>query len=368
MGRLYRFNLLQILRSRQEMFWPLFFPLILGTLFYFTFGRSTTDQMQAVPAALVKGDNTVFEAFLGELDGDTLILSVMEEEEALEALKSGEVEGVYYSAKEPSLTVTGVQMQESILEMLLSTYVQNQTMMEEIAEENPLKLAAAIRTVSDYGNMVEQVSVSGKVIDNTVNYFYALIGMACLFGSFMGMSAAQKLRADQSPLAARRSIIPQSRLTMVLSEMLAVFTVQFLNICILLIYLCGVLGISFGSKWFLIFPVCIFGSMAGVSFGIFLGCLPWREGVKIGILVGSSLLLSFMAGLMFGNMKDIIEHHCPVLNRINPAALISDAFYSISVYDNFSRYRMNLLILAGITCILVMASFFRLRRERYDSI
>lgn len=87
-----------------------------------------------------------------------------------------------------------------------------------------------------------------------------------------------------------------------------------------------------------------------------------------GLLVGSSLLMSFLAGLMFGNMKDIIAHYAPILNKVNPAALISDAFYSISVYENPARYLENLLLLALITAALTGVSFIQLGRDRYDSL
>lgn len=92
------------------------------------------------------------------------------------------------------------------------------------------------------------------------------------------------------------------------------------------------------------------------------------EGAKTGLLVGSSLLMSFLAGMMMGNMKDIIEHVCPIVNRLNPAALISDAFYSISIYENPARYGRSLILLAVFTAVLVLASFGKLRRERYDSL
>lgn len=368
MGHLYKFNLLQMIRSKEDMFWPLIFPILLGTLFFVTFGSSDTESMNPVPAAVVKEGNGIFETFLQAMDGETLVLSEMGEEEAQEALKNGEIEGIFYSGKEPSLTVAGVQINESILEMLLDMYLQNQRMLEEIGEESMLRLVIAAGTLLDYQDFLEQADVSGKALDNNVDYFFALIGMACLFGAFMGMTAAMNLRADQSALASRRCTSPVGRLTMVISEMLAAFTVQIANIGILLLYLHFVLHISFGSKWPLILPVCVLGSMAGVALGIFIGSLRFREGVKTALLVGSSLSLSFLAGLMMGGMKDIVERHCPALNRINPAALISDAFYSISVYENPARYRMDLALLAAVTVVLVGISFLKLRRERYDSI
>ena len=40
---LYKYNLLQILRRWDDLFWALIFPIIMATLFYATFGSSTID-------------------------------------------------------------------------------------------------------------------------------------------------------------------------------------------------------------------------------------------------------------------------------------------------------------------------------------
>ena len=76
----------------------------------------------------------------------------------------------------------------------------------------------------------------------------------------------------------------------------------------------------------------------------------------------------FLGGLMVGNMKDIIERTIPFINRINPAALIADSFYSLSIYDNLNRYMLNTGILVIMTVVLALLSFCLVRRERYDSI
>lgn len=368
MGRLYISSMKQNIRSKEEIFWSLFFPLIMATLFVVTFGSGvSTEGMKAIPAALVSQDNKIFESFVKGLDGEMLSLSEMEEDQAREALMEGEIEGIFFSGKEPELTVAASGMNESILEALLNGYLENQAMMMEIGKNNPLGLGAAIAVISDYKEMTQSVSAGGQSMDDNLSYYFALVGMTCLFGGFMGMTAAMKLRADQSPLAARRSIAPANRLTVIVSEMLAAFTVQFICVCVLLLYL-SILGISFGEKWLLLLPVCILGSMTGVTLGMFIGTRQLSEGIKTGMLVIASLVMSFLAGLMVGGMKDIIEHHCPIFNRINPASLIADAFYSVSVYDNPVRYRTNLLTLAAITVLLVVVSYLTLRRERYESL
>ena len=62
-------------------------------------------------------------------------------------------------------------------------------------------------------------------------------------------------------------------------------------------------------------------------------------------------------------MKDTVEKHAPIINRFNPAALISDALYCINVYDDASRYYRNLITLIVMSAALVLASFLLIRRN-----
>ena len=371
MGWLYRFHLKRALRDRGDMFWSLIFPLVLATLFYASFGSGKDlEQMSTIPIGVVKmaDADTSFDTFLDSLNGGLLTLTEMKEEEAEAALRDRTIRGYFISTAEPSLTVAGTDLEESILGALLDGYLQNAELLRRVAEKNPLLLPAAIAEVSKSGSWVQSATVTGNETNNNLSYFFALIGMACLFGAFLGMNAAQSLRADQTALALRQSTAPTGRSRIVFAEMLAVFTIQFGNVCVLLCYLHFILHISFGERWWLLLPICLLGSITGVAWGIFLGSLRLAVGLREGLLVGSSLLMSFLAGLMFGNMKDVIAHYAPILNKVNPAALISDAFYSISVYENPARYLENLLLLALITAALTGVSFIQLGRDRYDSL
>ena len=107
----------------------------------------------------------------------------------------------------------------------------------------------------------------------------------------------------------------------------------------------------------------------GLCIGILIGCAgKLSYGVKSGIGVLATLFPSFFAGLMFGGMKNVIEQNAPIINRINPASVLSDAFYCISVYDDAARYHRCILILACMCLICIISSFLLIRRERYDSI
>ncbi len=368
MGRLYRYSVLQTLRNRADMFWTLAFPIIMATLFYVTFGSSQMENMKPIPTAVVEGENKIFETFLDALDGETLTLRRMEEKEAQEALKNGTVTGIFYSGREPSLTVAGTQINESILEMLLNGYQQSQSLAGTIAAEHPASLLSMAKAMAEQTDYIEAVDPGGSTQDSALDSFFSLIAMTCLYGALMGVESALKLRADQSALAARRSITPTHRIRLILSELLALFTVQFANTCILLLYLHFVLGIGMGRRWPLLLPVCALGTLCGVAAGLFLGGTRLKEGPKIGIIIAGTLFLCFLSGMMYSGMKAEVEHYAPLVNRINPAALIADAFYSVAVYENSYRYGRSLLLLAAITVVLTAAGYHRLKRERYDSI
>lgn len=66
----------------------------------------------------------------------------------------------------------------------------------------------------------------------------------------------------------------------------------------------------------------LFSLAAGVFIGIAFKC---SMHIKMGIALVFMMVNSFFAGLMAATMKDWIEHICPLFNRINPAALISDS-------------------------------------------
>ena len=67
-------------------------------------------------------------------------------------------------------------------------------------------------------------------------------------------------------------------------------------------------------------------------------------------------------------IKGVIEKAAPIVNDISPAALITDAFYALNVYDTYERFFVDVLSLAGLTVLLGGICIWRVRRNRYASI
>ena len=223
--------------------------------------------------------------------------------------------------------------------------------------------------MEEYHQAVEQVSLGGKTTNTTAQFFYALIGMACLYGCFIGFGSAMELQANLTALAARRCAAPVHRMRLILSTLSVDFILHFVNMVVLLCYMRYVLKLQFTGSFMEMLPVLLMGSVFGVTMGLFIGSIGrMREGIKIGILLAVSMISSFLAGMMNANIKNAVDKAAPLVNRVNPAAVISDALYCVNVYDAPARYAGDLAVLAVMCVLMVAGAFLMVRRERYGSI
>ena len=338
------------------------------------FGNISDADFETVPVAVVKEENAdlVFLVFLEQIqNGEDRLLAPeeMTEDQAKEKLEEKKISGIYYVGAEPTLTVASNGIEESILQSVLQSYENIRSTVRNIIRTHPEGIINGLKAMMKQQNSVQELSLGGRTIDGNVQFFYALIAMGCLYGCFIGFGSAISLQANLTALAARRCVTPAHKLKLILSELISSFLIGYVDVVILLLYLRYVLKLDFNGQMGRMLLICFMGSLIGVSMGIFVGSLgKMKEGVKVGIILGISMICSFLAGLMNNTMKDIVEKHAPLINRINPAALISDAFYCINVYDDTARYHRSLIILAVMSLVLVTASFLLIRRERYDSI
>jgi ABC-2 type transport system permease protein len=156
---------------------------------------------------------------------------------------------------------------------------------------------------------------------------------------------------------------------MILYDLLGGIAVHFLCLIFLVLYMIFVLRTDFGTQLWLVLLTCLAGSVLGVSFGAAVGVSnKLKEQAKVAILISVSMVCAFLSGLMVGGMNYIVHERAPIVSWLNPAARITDAFYSLYYYDTYDRYLLNLGIVAGMTvCLLAVTAVF-VRRQRYDSI
>lgn len=183
------------------------------------------------------------------------------------------------------------------------------------------------------------------------------------------MATINQNLANMSSNGKRVSIAPTSKGKVILSSLLASYIVQLIGLAILFIYTIFILKVDYGTNLPLIILLGAVGSLAGLSIGLLLGTiLKANEGVKTGILISFTMLGCFLSGMMGITMKYIIDKNVPIVNKLNPASMITDGFYSLYYYDTLDRYLFNIASLLIFSGIMILISYFGLRRQKYDSI
>ncbi|HKK95643.1 MAG TPA: ABC transporter permease [Anaerovoracaceae bacterium] len=365
-----KYSFLNTIREFTSVFWCGVFPLILATLFYLSFGGYLEgDEFSLVNTGLViQNDDSSFMEVIESVDDEYLDISEYNIDQANEALSNGEINGYYIIDEEVTLKVSTESVSTSIQSSILSSYEKNAALIEDILENEPENLNSALASMSNVKTNINDVGLSGKIIGVNNQFFYALIAMACLYGNFLGTYAINNIQADLSPLGMRRSVTPTNKIQVILSEFITNVGIHFFNLIILIMYI-KLLGVVLDGSIWLILLVCLVGAVNGVALGMLIGVSCKKsENFKVGISLVVSMSLSFLAGLMFAGMKGIVQVNAPIVNMINPAALISDSFYSMTVFDSMERLFIDLSILIAETAVMLLISFMIVRRQRYDSI
>lgn len=378
MMQAYKYGFLNLVRNKSLMFWTLAFPLILGTFFKIAFGGviATTETFSQIPVAIAAEDDSEASKYFLEMaenlsQGDDALLSpqYVGIEEAKKLLSDGVIDGIFQIDDEISLIVAKQGLNQSVLKSISDSYLQISSTVNNVARISPDLITQTIENLSDEIKINNEITLGKGETDTFLQYYYALIAMACMYGSTFGFAKVKEIQANMSSIAARRCVSPGKKITMILSDFAAAVTLQFLEVLIVLVYLVFCLGINFGEQWGFVVLASFVGTIAGVSYGIFIASVvKLNSAAAEGLLSMSSLFLCFLSGLMYGNMKNIIERNAPVINRINPAALLSDAFYCLTVYDNYSRYTQCIISLLVISAVFCGISAFVLRRKKYANI
>ena len=80
------------------------------------------------------------------------------------------------------------------------------------------------------------------------------------------------------------------------------------------------------------------------------------------------MLMAFLAGMMVPEIKVLIAENIPIINKINPVAVVTDAVYSLYYYDSLTRFNYDMLNLLAITVFFIVASLFLMRGKEYESL
>ena len=383
--QLYRYRLKRLLNDRAELFWVAVFPLILGTFFHMAFSNisSATEDLKRIPVAVVEqGENLKYtdasgsalglNSFLETLSGEDGILELSPEKDydaAVQLLKEGRLTGILVLSDSVRLEFAENGMNQTILKNLVDRYLQGEQAMQAAAEKGPEAAQKAMESLfSDKESNMER-SISDGVMDPFSQYYFALMAMTCLFGATFGLMNTSEIQADQERVAVRRLVSPTRKGIAVLTDFMAALTVEFAVFLLLLVWLRFVLRVDLGEQYGGILLAGAVSCLAGVAFGYFLGVtVRGGKNTRSAVMTATVLVMSFLSGLMVGGMKQMIHKTVPIVNWINPAALISDCFYHLAVTSNEKAYIICVVTLLAEAAVFGLISAAVLKKQRYRSL
>lgn len=377
----FKYALLRLMRNKANLFWILVFPIVLGCFFKIAFSNITaSESFHTIPVAVVEGDNadaTAFHTMIEQLSGDSedamLSATFCDDKKARTLLEKGKVDGIFYTTDTVELAVNSdlsdASINQSILQSLLTQYYLNRDLIVQILTTNPGNIESLVDSIGQSVDTRKEVSLTRNNIDTYDQYFYNLIAMACLYTAMGGINLAINNSANLSSLAARKTIAPAKRAALIGTELLAIILFESLLNMVSFLFIVTVLGIHMTTHLGLVLLTILISTTFSITFGMFLGCVgPKSEGGKTGLMFAVVMPLCFLSGLMMGTMRMVVEKYAPFVNRINPAALISDSFYALNNYDTLTRYTGNILTLLLMTALFLIISILVTRRKTYASL
>ncbi len=387
-----KYTIISLFKNKILIFWTFAFPIILGILFNMAFSNIENDEMLKVFDIAVV-DNEKFESqdvykeilkkLSDENNADRLFnIKYVNIEEADKMLDDLDIEGYFLFENDmPKIVVKNTGTYQTIMKLVVEEIEQTKTILNDLTEKEVQKeiangninfnVEAIVNNILDKINN-EEVNLK-NISNSNLSYmtieYYTLIAMACMYAGMLGLTAINGCLANMSNKGKRIAVSPTKKSVIVLSSLIGAYIVSLVGIALLLVFLFFVLKVNFGENYLLVTILTLIGDLAGISLGVLIAsCFKVSEGAKTGVTIAITMLLSVLSGMTGVSLKYIIDKNAPLINRINPNNLITDAFYSLYYYDTLDRYWGNVISLLIFVAICLIISFIVLRREKYDSI
>lgn len=391
-----KYSLKTLFRNKMLIFWTFAFPMILGLFFYMAFSDiEASEKLDIINIAIINTEefqnNEIYKEtlkVLSEEDSEKQLFNTqyVTLEEAKKLLEKGKITGYLLLEDSPKLVVNASGINETIIKFVVEEIAQSekiiknrmeQKIKEELEKgnnpENVFKEEELQQLSTDIMNRLqEEVNIkdaSNTNLSYTMIEYYTLIAMTCLYGGMLGMVAVNQNLANMSNNGKRVSISPVSKGTLVLSSALAGFITQIIGIILLFLFTIFILHVDYGTKFFYIGLLAFIGCFAGMSLGVALSCLlKTNDNLKTGIILTITMVGCYLSGMMGITMKYIVDKNIPIINKINPASMITDGFYALYYYDTLNRYFLDIISLIIFALIMLLLAIISLRRQKYDSI
>lgn len=376
-----KYNLKALFKNKGLIFWSFAFPIIMATLFNMAFGNwEESEKFTSINIGIVTNeyfDNNIIakNVFNSLSDGDNKIFNITyaSKDEVTNLLTDKKIEGIIeYTDSNPNIIINSNSVSSTIIKSVVDEIETNNTIFSDLMKSGKY---ASNDMEEQVNRIIEKINsttintkdISVKKLDIAVIEYYSLLAMTCLYGGFIAMSAISNSLASASNRGKRVAISPIKKSTAILSSLCASFIVQLIGALLLLIYI-YIIGVNLHTNLISLFVITILGVLSGISIGLIVSVMINKsEDTKLGIIIAISMALSVLSGMTGVSLKYVIDSKIPFINKINPAAMITDGLYAV-YYENSARFLNNIISLIIFISLLIVISILYMRRKKYDNI
>ena len=387
-SHIFKMRLKFYFREKTIVFWLIAFPVILATFFNIALtGILDNEKMKNIGVAIVtdfqvndfqvngpdSNLNNGIEAIFNSIKNiEYFDVKITDKENASKLLEEGSIDGIVllsYDKEKQSLNVSLEIKENGMAQTILKETTD--IIHKNIKTTTDIILAGStpVYDFSEIDSYVKDAFKEENKPDTVVTFFYTVLGMACAYGAMTGVTDTEHIQANLSSHGMRQGLSPVPKTYMGLAYFSASAVAQCMALSIVFVYIRFILGVDFGSRIGFVLLTTYIGAVAHVAIGTFIGAvLKCSSDVKIGIILGISMVGSFLSGMMSSSVKYAVYVKAPIVNYINTVNLVCDSYNKLYYYPGLKEYGINMIILSliGIGCFA--GAIIILRRQKYDSI
>lgn len=382
----FKYSLKILLKNKSLIFWTFAFPILLGTLFNMAFSNiEKSEKLSIIDIAIINSNefdnDKIFKETMQTLSDDNnknkiFNITYTDISKAKKLLLNEEITGyLKFNENNIDIIVNSSGINETILRSIVDEIEREKevinTLVKKETEKGNIDYTAIYNKIALLLNNSNATlkDISNKNLSYTMIEYYTLVAMAVLYGALISMNVVNYKLANMNSVGKRTAVSKVGKGKLLLGSLLASYIVQMLSLLILLVYTIFVLKVDYGSDIIHVILLIAIGSLASLTLGLGVSTmLKTNENAKTGILIAITMLWSTLSGMMGITTKYVIDKNIPILNILNPANMITDAFYSLYYYDTLNRFYSNIISLLVFSLIMIIISYESLRRQKYDSI
>lgn len=370
-------------RKPMNIFWILFFPIILVTLFKMTMGSvdlvsgfSDKIKIEFVKTNIAMIDSQIENAFNSEELKNYCEFNTSDEKQvSQEKVEKEEIDGYFYIEKNDDGTFTlfaktgyssfANSMIESFSEEFVHTANKVYDMVMKPISEKTNDIRQAKFTKSGEPKYEQE-----KVPSMASIYTYPAIIYSILFTGLIAQYSIRSMSSNMSYTGMRVELSTERKSKSFIGAILATFTVGFIALMFLTMYIQFILKIDVGltSRFGYLIIIYIVGLIVSILLSSMIVMLfPNKsEETQTSILTSILMLMYFLSGGMVGNLSLMIKKYVPFLYYINPAALLSDSINYLAYKEEFSIIWFNLGMVALSGVVYLIVAVLALRRKKNE--